>query len=285
MALDREIAPAKKLSPPFNRTDGAALLHAVISAPSAALAACTPLKGEPNAILERALDQHLVLGRRLAELGVAVRILAPGPTAGSCAAGDLAVVVRAGAVLMRPSDLERGPEVAAIESVLREHGIPVLGRIEPPGLLDGGDILVTEGAVFVGIPVGSGRHERRGNRLGREQFAEILGVRLVEVPMDADVARLRSVAAVIDANTVLVGGAAAAASAFVGFEVIALPLGEEYAAGVITLGPRSVLSNLRFQETPVILRNAKIRVEALDLWEIGKLGLSPSTLLLALQRR
>ncbi len=285
MAIDREVAPTEKLTAPFVKTDGASLVHAVVITPSSAVATYAPLKAEPHAIVERALDQHAVLTRRLKELRVGVRTIVQGATAFGCAAADLAIVVGNGAVLMRPSDLMRSAELAVVELILQEYGIPILGRIEAPGLLDGSDILIAEDRIFVGVPTGAGRYAQRSNSIGREQLAAILGLPLVEVAMHADVARLRSVASVVDANTVILGGDVVAAGAFDGFEVIKLPLGEEYAAGVITLGPRYVLANLRFQETPAIMRKAKIKIESFDLWELGKLGLSPSMLVLPLQRR
>lgn len=284
MAIDCENVTAEKLTPPFVKTDGASLMHAVVIKPSAAVEAYEPLKAEPHAIAERAIDQHTVLVRRLAALRVKLRVIAEGSGPLGSAVADLAVVVADGAILMRPSDMTRSCDLVMIESVLREYGIPVLGRIEAPGQLDGGDVIVTDDRVFVASPRGNGRYERRSNSIGRNQLAALLGLPLVEVPVDAHFPRLRSVASVIDANTVMLGGDAVEKSCFDGFEIVSLPLGEEYAAGVITLAPRFVLANLRFQETPRILRKAKIKVESFDLWELGKLGLTPSMLVLALKR-
>ena len=285
MAMNRENVSAEKLSAPFVKTDAASLLNAVVIMPTAAVEGYAPLKAEPHAIAERAQDQHTVLVRRLEALRVKLRVVAAGTTALGSAAADLAVVVADGAILMRPSDLGRAADLIVIESILREFEIPILGRIEAPGMLDGGDVIVTDDRIFVAVPHGAGRYERRSNSIGRGQLAALLGLPLVEVPVDAHFPRLRSVASVIDANTVIIGGNALEAGAFDGFEVIKLPLGEEYAAGVITLGPRFVLANLRFQESPAIMRNAKIKMESFDLWEFGKLGLAPSTLVLALKRR
>jgi len=65
---------------------------------------------------------------------------------------------------------------------------------------------------------------------------------------------------------------------------IEVPRGEELAAGVLTLGERRVLANLRFRESIALLRRAKITVEAIDLWEFGKAGFGPFALALAFKR-
>jgi hypothetical protein len=53
---------------------------------------------------------------------------------------------------------------------------------------------------------------------------------------------------------------------------------------VLALGSRRVLANLRFRETIPLLRAARVAVDAIDLWEFGKIGVTPSTLALALKR-
>jgi hypothetical protein len=41
---------------------------------------------------------------------------------------------------------------------------------------------------------------------------------------------------------------------------------------------------LRFRESLAILRTAKIAVEAIDMWEFGKAGFGPFSLVLAIKR-
>ena len=47
----------------------------------------------------------------------------------------------AGAVLLRPGKELRLPEVDLAERAYAELGIPVIGRIEAPGTVEGGDTL------------------------------------------------------------------------------------------------------------------------------------------------
>ena len=84
--------------------------------------------------------------------------------------GDLAVITRPGAD-------ERKPEVAGTEATLASLGYRI-ARIEPPGTLDGGDVLKCADVVWVGL---SGRT----NASGVQQLAELLGplgARVVGVP-------------------------------------------------------------------------------------------------------
>jgi dimethylargininase len=85
---------------------------------------------------------------------------------------DAAVVLDDVAVIARPGAESRRPEVEAMAAALRPHR--PLAFIEAPGTLDGGDVLVTAGKVFVGI---SGRTNEDGVR----QLAAVLEPRGFEV--------------------------------------------------------------------------------------------------------
>jgi hypothetical protein len=69
-----------------------------------------------------------------------------------------------------------------------------------------------------------------------------------------------------------------------GLRIVEVPRGEELAAGVLSLGERRVIANLRFRESIALMRRAKIAVEAIDLWEFGKAGIGPFQLVLATKR-
>ena len=127
----------------------------------------------------------------------------------------------------------------------------------------------------------------RSNAFGREQLAALgagFGYRVVELGLDPGVPRLRDVLSVIAAETVVAAPDKVDLSPLGDMRVVALPRGEEFAAGVLALGDGRVLANLRFRESLAILRKAKIAVEAIDLWEFGKAGFGPFSLVLAIKR-
>lgn len=277
---------------PFVKSGAGTLRAALVVPPAAALARVAPAHGESSPIVERAGEQFVVFGKRLAALGViATSLVTPdGPLGSLCV--DAALVFPDGAFLMRPSDLARRGEIAAVEVALVRAGVPIVGRIDAPGLLDGGDAFVAGGTLFVAVPR-SRRSElgippsRHGNRLGREQlaaYARLAGLAVVEVPLNEDVLRLRAVASALDDETILCAPGVLDVAAFAGFKTIEVPRGEDYAAGVLTLGPRRAIANLRFRQTLPRLRKAKIAVDAIDLWEFGKVGITPSLLALAIAR-
>jgi dimethylargininase len=88
---------------------------------------------------------------------------------------DTAVVFDDVAVIARPGAASRQPEVDAMAGALEPYRR--LEFIEPPGTLDGGDVLVTPGRVFVGL---SGRTNEEGMRQLASHIApfgfEVIGV-------------------------------------------------------------------------------------------------------------
>ena len=282
------------LQAPFVRGAVETLRNAILVRTAPDIEREAPLHGEPHLIASRARAQHDVLLGRLAAHGVATTVLdAPpvSPLGALCA--DAAVVFPAGIFLTRPSDPSRRGEPAAIEAALTGLKVPVVGRIEAPGLFDGEDAMLLGEVLYLGVPafrrsdVGIAR-VARGNAHGRAQlaaYAASIGLRVVEVPFSEEARRLRSVVSPVDTETVLFApGLVDGVSAFATLERIEVPLGEDFGAGVLVLGKRRVLANLRFRTVLPLLRKQKIAVDAIDLWEFGKLGAGPAALVLALKR-
>lgn len=99
---------------------------------------------------------------------------------------DTVVVCDDLAVLTRPGAAARLPELAGTEAAVRALGLDVV-RIEPPGTLDGGDVLQVGPAVYVG-------RGGRTNDAGIRQLSAHLagrGRRVVPVPL-RDVLHLKS---------------------------------------------------------------------------------------------
>ncbi len=169
--------------------------------------------------------------------------------------GDLAVVTRPGAV-------ERRPETAATEESLRGLGFRI-ARIEPPGTLDGGDVLKHGGTVWVGL---GGRTDRHGaGQLAA--LLEPLGARVVPVPVTR-VLHLKSAVTALPDGTV------------VGHEPLVddptvwdpfLPVPEESGAHVVLLGGHTVLMAADAPRTHSLLEQRGLRVVAVDISEFEKL--------------
>jgi dimethylargininase len=257
-------------------------------APSPSIERLLPLKAEPSPIADRALEQHRILVRTLRDRGVDVTVLEPSTESPSeSLLADCAIVLPGGAVLTRPSDPERRPEMAAVERALQAAGIPIVGRIEAPGLLDATDVAIAGDRIFIGVSRGGNGLRSRSNAHGREQlaaFAAVADLGTVELAIAPEVPRLRSVFNIVAADAVVAAPEMVDLVPVRDLRVIEVPRGEECAAGVIAFGERRAIVNLRFRYSIGIFRAAKIDVEAIDLWEFGKAGVGPFQLVLATKR-
>jgi N-dimethylarginine dimethylaminohydrolase len=257
------------------------LRAAVLVKPSRSIEQAEPLSGEPGSVYARALEQHDVLCSTLEYFGVEIERVEPrGFDPFEASAGDAAVAFEDGAVMMRTSALSRRSEVDRMESEFARLDVPLAGHVAAPGLLDGNDVVLAGTTAFVGVG-------RRGNELGRDGFAKVAnahGYRVVEVKLAGDAPALRAVMGAVAHDTVAFGAGTVDASAFEGFRTIVLERGESQAAGVLVLDERHVLADIRYRTAFATMRRAGVTVEAIDLYEFGKLGITPSMLTLALRR-
>lgn len=260
-----------------------ALQSAILVAPGPSIEDAPPLQGEPSAKYERAAGQHAILVRTLKYFGVETHVLqAPNGDPLASAVADTAVAFESGMTVMRPFSMSRRSEAEWIEGEFARLDLPIGAHVVSPGLLDGGDVLLAGDAAFIGI---SGR----SNALGRRAFAQVArasGLRTFEVAVAGRVS-LRSVASPISGDTVVVAPQFVDPGIFrdAGFVAIVLEHTEEQqGAGVLALGDRHVISDLRYPNAVGQLRKSGVTVEAIDLYDFGKIGLVPANLVLATKR-
>lgn len=279
---------AQPLAPPFVVHDAGVLASAIVLRPTGAIDQLAPIKGEPSAIAERALEAHAILVATLRDRGVAVTVLDPALDLPSeSLVADCAVLLPQGAVIARPSAVERRIETRAIEAALDALGIPIVGRIEAPGLLDATDVTLNGDVVYVGVPRAGAGLRARSNEFGRKQLEAIAaqyGITTIELALAPEVLRLRNVFNFIGRETVVVASELVDIVQLSNLKTVEVPRGEEFAAGVLALGECRILANLRYRESVAVFRKAKVAVEAIDLWEFGKVGAGPFSLVLAVKR-
>src|SRR5664279_1370272 len=202
-----ELVTPKLFEAPFVSHDAGVLAGAVVLRPSTLVDRLVPIQGEPSPIGERAIEQHGILVRTLRDRGVAVTVLEPTlGSPGEALVGDLAIVLAQGAIIARPAAVERRAETAAIETALGALGVPILGRIVAPGLLDAADVTVAGETVYVGVPRAGAGLRARSNALGRSQLAALAaaqGLRTVEIALAPSVPRLRNVLSFVGRDTVI----------------------------------------------------------------------------------
>jgi len=206
--------------------------------------------------------QHEAYRAALADAGWTVHEVA---TADECPDSvfveDTVVVCDDLAVLTRPGTAARRPEVDGTETVVRALGLDVV-RIEPPGTLEGGDVLQVGSTVYVG----------RGDRTddaGIRQLAGYLATRNRQVVPVA----LRDVLHLKSAVTALPDGSLLALPALVDTAVLPPVHAVEEEAGchVVPLGGDRVLIAASAPRTAAWLGDLGYTPVVVDIGEYEKL--------------
>ncbi len=214
-----------------------------------------PELGKP--VYGKALEQHAAYIEALKACGVDVKVL-PADEAfpDSCFVEDVAVVTRKCAVITNPGAPSRNHETDSIRGVLLEYyDDAVIEKIQAPGTLEGGDVMMCGDTFYVG-------RSARTNAEGIRQFGEILGkygFTVIEVPL-AEVLHLKTGVNYLENGTMLVAGEFTDKPEFAAYKKIEIPVEEAYAANCIWMngtvivpeGYPTVLARIREAGYPVI---------------------------------
>ena len=177
--------------------------------------------GQPD--YDKITQQHEAYIQALESVGLQVLVLEPlAHFPDAYFVEDVALVLPQVAVITLPGAAARRGEVEAIRPLLSKFR--TLEFIDPPGLMDGGDVLLTEDHCFIGISL-------RTNSSGAAQFGEIVerhGYTWQAVPVTGGL-HLKSSVNYIAENTLLISGDFSGHEAFKGYEKIVLDKREEYA--------------------------------------------------------
>ena len=175
---------------------------------------------------------------------------------------DIAVVLDEIAVITRPGAESRRQETPAVAEAVTRHR-PVR-RVEAPGTLDGGDVLVVGRTVFVGCSA-------RTNAAGLAQLrcsVRPLGYDVREIEVHACL-HLKSAVTAISDELLLVNRAWIPTADLGGFELIDVHPEEPHGANVLRL-PDRVVHAAAFPRTRERMEARGIRVDAIDLSELAK---------------
>jgi dimethylargininase len=231
---------------------------------SDSLAACelTYVKRAPIDV-DLARRQHQAYEEALRQLGCLVVALPAAPELpDSVFVEDLALVLDEVGILTRPGAASRRPEAPAVEETLSRYR-PIL-RIEPPGTLEGGDILRLGRTIFVGR---SGRSNDQGIR---QLTALVAGLGYVVRPVALrGCLHLKSAVTAITPDRVLLNPAWVAPESFEGWAWIAVAPGEEHAANALRIGD-GLIYPASFPRTLEMLSRMAVSVLPVDVTEIQK---------------
>jgi dimethylargininase len=213
--------------------------------------------------VERARAQHAAYEATLTELGCEV-VQLPGDAAfPDCVfIEDTAVVVDEVAVIARPGAESRRGETTRVAEALSPWRD--LARIEAPGLLDGGDVLILDRLVYVGM-------SSRTNPAGAAQLEAILSphdyrVRPVEIN---DCLHLKTAASAVNRETLLINPDWCDAHAFTDCEVLQVDPDEPTAANVLNVNGTIIMPEA-FVATRQRLADAGFKTVTVPADELAK---------------
>jgi dimethylargininase len=127
---------------------------------------------------ELAREEHAVLRQMLTDAGIEVITgeIDSGALQDAIFPYDPSYITDRGAIIFRPGKGLRSAEAVLHEATMADIGIPVIGRIEHPGTVEGGDCLWIDRTT---LAVGRGY---RTNQSGIDQLTALMGSQGVDVP-------------------------------------------------------------------------------------------------------
>ena len=220
--------------------------------------------------LDLAIIQHQAYEHTLRQLGAELISLPPLDHApDSCFVEDTAVMLDEIGIIARPGTGSRRVETASVEAALTGHRA-LFGRIEEPGTLEGGDVIVAGRTVYVGL-------SSRTNQDGLDQLQVLLepfeyGVIPVRV---TGCLHLKTGATMVGPDTVLLNPDWLDTSPFDGLNQISVDPNEPFAANAISLAGRVVMA-ASAPRTREELERKGFNTLSIDISEMEKLeaGLS-----------
>lgn len=240
------------------------MLIAVTRAVSPAIVECelTHLAREPIDVA-KAIAEHASYEDALRSLGATIVRAPPEPTLPDAVfVEDAALVFGETAVMTRPGAPTRRQEVESMTTVLRQYR--PLRQIQPPGTLDGGDVMVVGHTVYVGLSA-------RTNREGIAQLETLLsdwGYEVIPVPVKGCLHLKSAVTQVADA-VLLINNGWVSPECFGSMETIPVAPDEPHAANALWVNG-SVIYPAHQPHTAERLRRAGLRVLPVPSAELAK---------------
>jgi len=199
-----------------------------------ALQGLTRQTGPPTCLTDLGA-QHAAYCRLLESLDIALIRLDPLPGfPDAYFVEDTAVVTPEVAVVTRPGAPQRQGEEQSVARILGDYR--PLKTIDPPGTLDGGDVMIVGQDVFIGL---SGRT----NRNGAEQLARILAAfGYASIPVRIpDGLHLKSSVAPVSRRHLLIKDTWSRLPAFDGYTKLIVDPGEAHACNSLAINGRLIM--------------------------------------------
>ncbi len=240
------------------------MILAVTRAVSPTLADCelTHLERDPIDVA-KAIADHERYETALRSLGARVVRAPEEPTLPDAVfVEDTALVLDEVAIITRPGAPSRRPETESMASVLRAY--KPLQRIQPPGTLDGGDVLRVGRTIYVGL-------SSRTNHAGLAQLETLVrgrGYEVISVPVTGCL-HLKSAVTQIADNLLLINPNWVRPECFASIETMTVAPSEPAGANALRIGT-AVIYPAHHPDTAERLDRAGVRVVAVPCAELAK---------------
>ena len=210
------------------------------------------------------LAQHQAYSAALRSLGLEVNVLEPlSGFPDAYFVEDAAILTSQVAVITHPGASERRGEVDSIATVLSKYRRTV--RIEPPGTLEGGDVLMVESHFLIGVSA-------RTNQEGARQLGIILeeyGCTWTPVPVGAGL-HLKSSVNYVGKDTLLVAAEFDQRPELAGYTRLVIDSAEEYAANILFANEQLIIP-MGFPKTRRQLASLGFPILELEVSEARKM--------------
>ena len=226
-------------------------------------------RGQPDAARFRAEHENYVSA--LERAGLQVMVLdALDAYPDSVFIEDDALYLPEGVFELRPGAPSRTAESGILSAELSAFGHDVHPN-HSDGFIDGGDVLVTDSALLVGL-------SKRTDRAGFDWLRSMLepnGYEVLAVETPGEVLHFKSDCCVLGSQTILATSRLSGTEAFRGFRILEVPAGEEAAANSIRVND-TVLIPEGFPATAELLAREDYRLETVPVSQAALLdgGLS-----------
>jgi len=211
--------------------------HALCRQPARSVVDGLRLEDKGNPDFDLLCRQHEIYIEALNEAGVAVNTMqALEAYPDSLFVEDAALVLGGVAILLNPGAKSRGGEPGALTRDGAEHFKDIL-ETNLQGPIDGGDILVFDDEIIVGL---SARTSEAGAD-GLARIAEGFGYSLRKVKTPSDILHFKSHCSLLDDRTAIATKSLAASNCFEGYEIIVVPEDEPHGSNVIRVNDRVIL--------------------------------------------
>lgn len=208
--------------------------RAIVRSPGRTYANCLRRSNKEEINTDKAVEQHSSFCKQLGALGIDIIKLPPSEKyPDACFVEDTIVILGTRAIVCRLKELSRRGEEEEVQREVSSF-IKDIHEIHSPGILEGGDVIITPKEIFVGCGV-------RSNADGIEQLMELAKDHMVSAIEHYQGLHLKSVCTYVGDDTVVLDAQKIDKNIFRQYRTVLVDDQESYAANCIAIDNHIIL--------------------------------------------